>query len=82
MAHAILADMSMSITELKKDPMSVITEGDGGPVAVLNRNQPVFYAVPAALYELMIEQLENAELNAIADARQGDKGVPVTLNDL
>jgi len=77
MAHAILADMSMSITELKKDPMSVMTEGEGGPVAVLNRNQPVFYAVPAALYELMIEQLENDELNAIADARRGEKGVPV-----
>jgi len=82
MAHAILADLSMSITELKRDPMSVITDGQGGPVAVLNRNQPVYYAVPAELFESMLEQLENASLNAIADARRGDKGIPVSLNDL
>ncbi len=45
--YPVLADISAGISELKKNPMSVIEQGDGLPIAILNRNQPVFYAVPA-----------------------------------
>ena len=41
----ILADISIGISELKKSPMAIIARGEGAPVAVLNRNKPVFYAV-------------------------------------
>ena len=43
--HPILADVSAGISELKKNPMSVMAQGEGAPVAILNRNEPVFYAV-------------------------------------
>ncbi len=82
MANAILATMTASISELKKNPMGTVDTGEGGAVAILNHNTPAFYCVPAALYEVMIDRLEDLELNAIADARHGQKVIKVSLDDL
>ena len=82
MAHLILADMAASISELKKNPMGTVAAGEGAPVAILNRNEPAFYCVPARLFELMQERLEDMELNALADARQNQAVIQVTLDDL
>ena len=56
--------------------------GEGGPVAILNRNEPSFYCVPAKAYEAMMERLEDLELNAIADARKHERVIKVSLDDL
>ncbi len=39
--HQVLADISAGIPELKKNPMAVIEQGEGNPVAILNRNDPM-----------------------------------------
>lgn len=80
--HPILADVSAGISELKKNPMAVLQQGDGAPVAILNRNEPVFYAVPAAAYELMIDKLEDIELAAIVEARKDQPEIEVSIDDL
>ncbi len=80
--HAILADVSAGISELKKNPMAVVEQGDGAPVAILNRNQPVFYAVPAAAYELLMDKLEDLELAALVREREDMAEVEVSLDDL
>lgn len=80
--HPILADVSAGISELKKNPMAVVEQGDGAPVAILNRNEPVFYAVPAAAYELLMDKLEDMELAAIVEARKGQPEIEVDINDL
>ncbi|NDA45750.1 MAG: type II toxin-antitoxin system Phd/YefM family antitoxin [Alphaproteobacteria bacterium] len=82
MAHQILASTSASVSELKKNPMGTVAAGEGSPVAILNRNAPVFYCVPAKAYAAMLERLEDLELNAIADARQGQRVHKVTLDEL
>ena len=82
MAHTLLAETAASISELKRNPMGTVAAGEGFPVAILNHNQPAFYCVPAKAFEAMMERLEDAELNAIADARAGEEGVPVSLDDL
>jgi len=43
MVEKIYTEHTASISELKKKPMDVIKEGEGAPVAILNRNHPVFY---------------------------------------
>lgn len=82
MTHALYATMTASVTELKRNPMGTIAAGAGEAVAILNRNAPAFYCVPAAAYEAMLERLEDAELNALADARAAMPEVSVSLNDL
>jgi antitoxin StbD len=78
----ILADSTTSISELKKNPMAVIEQGDGFPVAVLNRNQPAFYCVPAEAYERLMDKLEDLELAEIVEARKGQKEIEVNIDDL
>jgi antitoxin StbD len=82
MAHAILTSTSASVTELKKDPMNTVAAGDGFPIAILNRNEPVFYCVPREAYEALMDKIEDLELNAIANARRGQKTVRVSLDEL
>lgn len=80
--HPILADVSAGISELKKNPMSVVEQGEGAPVAILNRNEPVFYAVPAEAYEALMDKLEDVELAAIVRARLDQEEIEVALDDL
>ncbi len=82
MSHQILAETTASISELKKNPMGTVAAGEGFPVAILNRNAPAFYCIPAKAYEALIDKLEDMELNAIADARKGQAVVKVTLDEL
>lgn len=80
--HPILADVSAGISEFKKNPMAVVQQGDGAPVAILNRNEPVFYAVPAKAFELIMDKLEDMELAAIVEARQDQPEIEVDINAL
>jgi len=82
MANIILAETSASVSELKKNPMGTVAAGEGFPVAILNRNEPAFYCIPAKAYETLIEKLEDMELNAIADARENQADIKVNLSDL
>ncbi|MBV6304381.1 type II toxin-antitoxin system Phd/YefM family antitoxin [Candidimonas humi] len=82
MAHTVLAETTASVSELKRNPMGTVAAGEGAPVAILNRNEPAFYCVPAKAYEALLNRLEDLELNAIADARQGQAEIEVSLDDL
>ena len=78
----ILADNTTSISELKKNPMAVVEQADGFPVAVLNRNKPEFYCVPADAYEALLDKLEDMELAQIVKARLDQEEVEVNIDDL
>lgn len=80
--NQILADNSASISELKKNPMAIVSAGEGFPVAILNHNQPAFYCVPAKAWEEIFDRLEDIELAALANERMGGESVEVSLNDL
>jgi antitoxin StbD len=81
-ANLILAETSASVSELKKNPMGTVAAGEGSAVAILNRNEPVFYCVPAKAYEALLDRLEDIELNAMADARKGQRVNKMRLDEL
>lgn len=82
MTNLVLAERTASVSELKKNPMATVAAGEGAPVAILNRNEPAFYCIPARLYEAMMERLDDIELNTIADARANEPIIKVKLDDL
>ena len=82
MTHQVLSQTTASVSELKKNPMRTVAAGDGFAVAILNRNEPAFYCVPAKTYEALLDKLEDLELNAIADARAGQTAIKVDLDEL
>ena len=62
MTEPVYTEITASISELKKNPMATVNAGEGFPVALLNRNKPAFYCVPADVYEAMLEHLTDHEL--------------------
>jgi antitoxin StbD len=82
MSHQILTEVTASVSELKRNPMGTVAAGEGFPVAILNRNAPAFYCVPASAYEALMDRIEDLELNAIAEARANQPVIKVKLDDL
>ncbi len=80
--QSILADVAVSVSELKKNPSGVLAGAGGMPVAVLNHNRVMGYMVPAELYEQMMGRLDDLELIEMVKARSGENGIPVSLDDL
>ena len=82
MSHQILTEVTASVSELKRNPMGTVAAGEGFPVAILNRNAPAFYCVPASAYEALMDRIEDLEMNDIADARANQPVIKVKLDDL
>ena len=82
MTTRVLAEVAASITELKANPMKVAGSAYGDPVAILNRNEPAFYCLPAEIYEKMMDRLEDLELLHLVQERNSEESVSVNLDDL
>jgi antitoxin StbD len=82
MIEPILAASGVSISDLKKNPSAVIEAAGGFPVAVLNRNTPAAYLVPAKAWEALMDRLEDIELAEIVRQRADEPEIEVRLEDL
>jgi antitoxin StbD len=80
----VLADFSVSISELKKNPSAVLAQASGSPIAVLNHNKPAAYLIPAETYEALMDMIDDYELAKLVEERRGDIGqaIAVSLDDL
>ena len=82
MIEALHAGAGVSISDLKKNPSAVIAAAEGFPVAVLNRNVPAAYLVPAKAWEELMDRLEDIELAELVRSRADEVGIPVDIDDL
>lgn len=82
MTSQIYSEVTASISELKKNPMAAVGSGEGFPIAILNRNRPAFYCVPAEIYEAMLDRLDDQEMIAIVKERLVEPSIQVDLNEL
>lgn len=82
MTELILSNITASITELKANPMKTVETASGEAIAILNRNKPAFYCVPADAYEEMVELLDDIKLSALVKDRAKEEEVEVKLNEL
>jgi antitoxin StbD len=80
--ESIKSNLTVSITELKANPNKVLAESEGAPVAVLSRNTPKAYFVPADLYHEMLEIIEDQYWNDLIKKRKSESSVKVNLDDL
>ncbi len=84
MLTKIHAGLSVSISELKRNPQAVIDDSHGEAIALLNRNKPTAYIIPAETYEMLMEIAEDIELAGIIEQRRGEKAdaIVVSLDEL
>ena len=76
--------MVVSVSELKRNPSSVLSGANGMPMAVLNHNFVMGYMGPENVYEAMVERLDELKLVQIVKARLDASETPVraSLEDL
>jgi antitoxin StbD len=84
MLTKIHADLSVSISELKRNPQAIIDGAHGEAIALLNRNKPTAYIIPAKTYETLLELAEDIELGRIIEQRKGEKvdAIAVGIDEL
>ena len=80
--EAILANRSVSVTELKRNFADIISHADDGAIAVLNHNKPAAYLLSARAYEALLDKLDDAALTEVVKARRTGKPVKVKLDQL
>lgn len=80
----IYADYSISMSEFKKNPAQVLRSAGEKPVAVLNHNRPAFYMLTPRLFEALIDEMADRDLNDLVRTRlaQRDAAIEVDIDDI
>lgn len=68
----ILADVGVSITDLKRNPAAVVAAARTQQVAILNRNRPVAYVISPEVWEALTDMAAEQRLIREAQARLDD----------
>ena len=76
----ILADVGVSISELKRNPTAVIETARSQQVAILNRNKPVAYVVSPEVWDHILDVFEDNKLLREMDLHQDDLEDAVTVS--
>ena len=83
MAHIrqILANLSISVSEFKKNPKTVVKAVKSEPIAVIINDKPAFYCVPADILESLYSKFY--EMNEIQNIQElnNDSDDPVCTGD-
>ncbi len=75
--QTLYTDLTVSMSDFKKNPARILRDAGAQPVAVLSHNKAAFYMVEPKLFEAMIEDLADARLlpllkQRIASAARGE----------
>jgi len=78
--ESIFANVTISMSEFKKNPAAVLRDARSRPVAVLSHNKAAFYMVEPALFEAMLEELADQELNRTVLARLSERAQAIEVD--
>ena len=78
--QTLFTDLTISMSDFKKNPAKVLREAGHKPVAVLNHNKPAFYMVDPEMFEALIEQMADNELMPLLKRRLAQREAAVEVN--
>jgi len=78
--EAIYANVTISMSEFKKNPAAVLREAKNRPVAVLNHNKAAFYMLEPALFEAMLEELSDHQLRRTVLERMSERAQAIEVD--
>ena len=67
--QSLLTDLTISMSDFKKNPAKVLRDAKTQPVAVLSHNKAAFYMIDPVLFEALIDEVEDAQLLPMLKAR-------------
>lgn len=77
----VLTENTETISNFKKSPSKVLAKAHGEPVAIMKGSKADFYAVPAALFEKMIDQMEDRMLSGLVSKKLAEGYDPVAYRE-
>lgn len=77
----ILTETAASLADLQRNPIETLYKANGDAIAILNRDEPAFYAVLPDVYEAMLELLDDYSLAEIVRERRQQPRVEVNLDE-
>ena len=78
--ETVYSDVTISMSEFKKNPAAVLRDAKSRPVAVLNHNKAAFYVVGPALFEAMLDELADQDLHRTVLARMGERANAIEVD--
>jgi antitoxin StbD len=78
--ESIYSDITVSMSEFKKNPAAVLRDAKSRPVAVLNHNKAAFYMVEPALFEAMLEELSDQALYRTVLSRMSERASAIEVD--
>ena len=78
--EAIYSDITISMSEFKKNPAQVLKSAGEKPVAVLNHNRPAFYMITPKLFEALVEELTDRDLVELTRQRLLKKDTAIEVD--
>jgi len=78
--QAILSNLTISMSEFKKNPAAVLRDAKRRPVAVLNHNKAAFYMIEPVLFEAMLEELADQKLSRTVLARMAERANAIEVD--
>ena len=76
----ILADIGVSISDLKRNPAAVVEAAKTQQVAILNRNRPVAYVVAPHVWEHVLDVFADRRLMREAEEALEEEGEDIPFD--
>ena len=78
--ETLLTQQTVSMSEFKRNPASVLRSANRRPVAVLSHNKAAFYMVEPALFEAMLDQMADRDLENLVRSRLEQKAQAISVD--
>ena len=80
----IYSEVTISMSEFKKNPAAVLRDAKSRPVTVLNHNKAAFYMIEPSFFEALLEELDDQELHRKVLSRMSErsKAIEVDIDDI
>ncbi len=78
--ETLMTQQTVSMSEFKRNPASVLRSANHRPVAVLSHNKAAFYMVEPALFEAMLDQMADRDLENLVRSRLEQKAQAISVD--
>lgn len=78
--ETLMTQQTVSMSEFKRNPASVLRSANRRPVAVLSHNKAAFYMVDPALFEAMLDQMADRDLENLVRSRLEQKAQAISVD--
>jgi antitoxin StbD len=78
--ETLFTDLTVSMSDFKKNPSKILRDAGTQPVAILNHNKAAFYMVAPSLLEAILEDLADAQITPLLKARQATRAEAIEVD--